>query len=149
MLKIYEAVLYPEEGGFGVDIPDLGVATWGASLDEAAAMAHEAMSGTCAVLLARGSELPKTTWGHRPPNGGYVLALCADVAADAPEAEWMSVADAADVLQVSDVRVRAMARDGVLPARKVGNLWEVSTEAVKRRQANPPAPGRPSKAMQA
>lgn len=85
MLGIYEAVLYPEEGGYGVEIPDLRVATWGATLDEAAAMAHEAMCGACAVLLGQGSELPQTAWGHRAPNGGYVLALCADVSADAPE----------------------------------------------------------------
>ena len=29
MLKMYEAVLYPEAGGCGVEVPDLEIATWG------------------------------------------------------------------------------------------------------------------------
>ena len=146
MLKMYEAVLYPEGGGYGVEIPDLDVATWGGSLDDAAAMAYDAMAGTCAVLLTMGSQLPATTWGHRVPNGGYVLALCADVSADMPEEEWMDVADASDVLQVSAERVRAMARDGVLDARKLGGQWQVSASSVRDRQANPPGSGRPRRA---
>lgn len=96
MLKMYEAVLYPEEGGYGVEIPDLDVATWGAGFDEAAAMAYDAMAGTCAVMLSMGRDLPATTWGRRVPNGGYVIALCADVSADMPEVEWMEVAAVVD-----------------------------------------------------
>lgn len=143
MLKMYEAVLYPEAGGYGVEIPDLGVATWGGCLDEAAAMAYDAMAGACAVMLSMGGALPATTWGHRAPNGGYVLALCAEVGADMPEVEWMDVSDASDVLQVSPERVRAMARDGVLGARKLGGQWQVSAASVRERQANPPGSGRP------
>lgn len=147
MLKMYEAVLYPEEGGYGVEIPDLDVATWGRDLDDAAAMAYDAMAGTCAVMLSMGRPLPPTAWGHRCPNGGYVLALCADVSADAPEEPWMEVADAADVLQVSEERVRAMARDGVLSAEKVGGQWRVSAASVRARQANPPRGGRPRRGV--
>lgn len=143
MLKIYEAVLYPEVGGYGVEIPDLDIATWGEDLDRAVAMGYDAMAGTCAMLLSMGHELPPTTWGRRVPNGGYVIALCADVSADMPEVEWMEVADAADVLQVTPERVRAMARDGVLDARKLGGQWQVSAESVRRRQANHPGSGRP------
>lgn len=145
MLRFYEAVMTPEDGGLGVEIPDLGVATWGADMNEAVAMAYDLMVNVCAAVLDFGEELPATTWGHPCPVNGTVVVICGDISADMPEDGWMEVADAASILGVTSTRVRAMARSGVLRARKVGGMWQIATESVRERQANPPRGGRPAK----
>lgn len=57
--------------------------------------------------------------------------------------EGLSVAEAAGVLGVSDVRVHKMLRDGILPDRHVGRAWVVPTEAVAGLAARQVGAGRP------
>lgn len=55
----------------------------------------------------------------------------------------LSAVQAAEMLQVSPARVRALIKAGNLPATKVGRAWCVREEDVYRRVASHPGPGRP------
>ncbi len=57
----------------------------------------------------------------------------------------MTVKEAADILGVSNARIYAMARDGVLESTKVGNMLLLSTESVRKRYNEPRKAGRPKK----
>jgi antitoxin HicB len=56
----YDVVLVPQpEGGFVVSVPDLpGVATQGETIEDALAMAKDAIEGYIATMHAEGWELP-------------------------------------------------------------------------------------------
>lgn len=55
----------------------------------------------------------------------------------------LSVAEGARQLGVSPARVRALIKDGLLPARKIGREWVLQEEDVLQRLAEQPRPGRP------
>jgi antitoxin HicB len=64
----------PDEGGYVVTVPDLpGCVTQGDTLDEAIAMAKEAISLYIETLIARGKPIPQ---GHE-----YHQGITVDVAA--------------------------------------------------------------------
>src|SRR5437867_3462149 len=58
-------------------------------------------------------------------------------------AEELSVAEAARALRVSERRVRAMLRDGVLAGRRFGRFWLVRGADVEQRSRSPSRIGRP------
>ena len=49
---------------------------------------------------------------------------------DTPQDETMTVNEAADILDVTPVRIRAMIRDGILKSRKVGMVHMVDVQSV-------------------
>lgn len=57
----------------------------------------------------------------------------------------LSVAQAAELLEVSGARVRAMLASGQLDGQKIGKTWAVSSSSVRKRLAEGPRPGRPKK----
>lgn len=57
-------------------------------------------------------------------------------------AEWISVAEAAEILGVHRNRVLQLVNDGALVAHKVGQRWNISRQSVESRAANPPKAGR-------
>jgi len=57
----------------------------------------------------------------------------------------LTVKQAAEVLGVTQTRVRKMISDGILPAEKFGNNWSIPETAVRSRAANKPMRGRPKK----
>ena len=57
----------------------------------------------------------------------------------------MSVNEAADLLDVTPARIRAMIRDGILASRKVGMVHMVDAASVMRRFNEPIHAGRPRK----
>lgn len=57
--------------------------------------------------------------------------------------EWMSTAQAAAVLGVSDQHVRRLVRSGALPAHRLGPAWLVSADGVRARARAENVPGRP------
>lgn len=59
----------------------------------------------------------------------------------------LSVAQSAELLNVSPARVRALVAEGSLPAEKVGRAWVLREQDVARRLEEKPGPGRPSKAV--
>ncbi len=145
MLKMYEAVLTPYDGGYEVEIPDLDIATSGVDIEDAARMAYDAMVNTAVAMLSAGKELPRASRGNPCPPGGVVLTLCAEIDPDEPEDPFMDVAEAASVLGVTTVRVCAMLRDGVLAGEKENGRWKVRAQSVRDRVNNPRKGGRPSK----
>jgi predicted RNase H-like HicB family nuclease len=66
MTHTYTLVFNPEpEGGFTVTCPALpGLVTYGETLDEARAMAQDAIEGLIEVMLERGEVLPKGDEPH-------------------------------------------------------------------------------------
>src|SRR4029077_13169365 len=54
-----------------------------------------------------------------------------------------SVGEVAHTLGVSDRRVRAMVRDGVLVGRRSGGRWLIRKDAVEQRLSRQGRPGRP------
>lgn len=56
---------------------------------------------------------------------------------------WLSVAEAAEKLDVSDRQVRRLASDGELDARLVGSRWLIGADAVRDRARAEPVAGRP------
>lgn len=63
--------------------------------------------------------------------------------------EWLSVAEAALELGVSERQVRRLVGDGLLRVERVGNVWLVTADAVCSRARDVPAPGRPLSAPMA
>lgn len=57
--------------------------------------------------------------------------------------DWLSPAEAAEQLGVSDRHVRRLAADRRLVGRRVGSNWLISAESVRGRARDEPVPGRP------
>lgn len=56
---------------------------------------------------------------------------------------WLSVADAAERLQVSAAHVRRLIKDGDLPAARMAGAWFIDPANIARRQQRASRPGRP------
>lgn len=55
----YTVLIYPDDGAFSVVVPALpGCVTWGATLDEAVAMARDAIDGHIQALRDTGQDVP-------------------------------------------------------------------------------------------
>ena len=63
--------------------------------------------------------------------------------------EYLSVADAAQALQVSPRRVRQLLADRSLPGVRIGGRWLVSPAGVEHRSRSRPAAGRPLSSVSA
>lgn len=143
---LYEAIFTPYEGGYEVEFPELGIFTQGATLSEAAFMAQDLLGLHISTALECGEDVPEVgQFGLDRPEGGAVMGIMAIVGAGSAELDEMTADEAADILGVSRARVYAMARDGVLESRKIGNALMISTESVKRRFNSPRGAGRPPK----
>lgn len=59
-VRRYTVLLYPDEDAYSVVVPALpGCVTWGRTVDEALAMARDAITGHVATLEATGQEVPE------------------------------------------------------------------------------------------
>ena len=146
MMYLYEAIASPSgDGRFDIRFPDLDIMTFGDDLYDAAYMAQDLLSVHLTALLRTNEALPTSTMGHEVPDGGYAIGIAVDCNKDAPEIEYMSVQEAADILDVSTPRIYAMLRDGILTGKKFGGAQVVSTQSVKDRFNNPRSAGRPKK----
>ena len=148
---LYEAVLAPNEaGGYDASIPELGIATQGDDMADAAFMAQDALALRVSGLLADGEDVARVgTFGARCPEGGTLMGIATFAEPSRMLDDAMTVQEAADVLDVSRARVYAMIRDGRLRAQKVGNMRQVSAADVMEAFNSPRAAGRPRKAATA
>ena len=56
----YTVLIYPDDGAYSVVVPALpGCVTWGQTVDEALAMARDAIEGHVAALRDTGQEVPE------------------------------------------------------------------------------------------
>ncbi|GHU76871.1 HicB family protein [Clostridia bacterium] len=83
MRYAYPACFYREDDGrYSVEIPDLGLATFGDNLADAIYMASDAASGRLLSILRDGQTLPAPTdvaRVHPDDESGFVSVVCADV----------------------------------------------------------------------
>lgn len=146
MTYLYEAIITPSgDGRYDVRFPDFDIVTLGDDLYDAAYMAQDLLSLHIREMLDDGEMLPAPIMGHESPEGGYIMGIAVDVNADDPELEYMSVREAADILGVSNPRIYAMLRDGILSGTKIGGAQLVGTESVKARFNSPRKAGRPKR----
>jgi antitoxin HicB len=70
MTRTYTFVFQPEpEGGFTVTCPALpGLVTHGETLDEARAMARDAMEGLIEIMLEKGKPVPESDMAEAAPR---------------------------------------------------------------------------------
>lgn len=148
MKFVYEAVIYDAGGGMlEARFPDLDIVTQGSDMTDVAFMAQDLLENHLVVALQKGASLPTPVFGHDVGENGYRMAIVVDCDEDTPQEETMTVAEAADVLDVTEARVRAMIRDGILSARKVGRVHMVDAESVMKRFNEPVRVGRPRKEL--
>jgi excisionase family DNA binding protein len=57
--------------------------------------------------------------------------------------DWLSVDEAAEKLEIGPSQVRRLAREGQLPARRIGAVWLIDDAGVQRRRDLEPSTGRP------
>ena len=144
---LYEACFTPNElGGYDVLFPEWGIATQGDSLGDAAAMAQDLLTTYIAGLLDQGKTVaPVGTFTTEHPAGSILMGIMTLIDPEAQGEDTMTAQEAADLLGISRSRVYAMVRDGVLRARKVGNLQMIFAADVIERYNNPRPAGRPKR----
>ena len=58
----YNVVITPDDGAWGVTVPDIpGCVTWDETVEEAEAMAKEAITGMLKSFVAHGQQIPVPT----------------------------------------------------------------------------------------
>ena len=62
---------------------------------------------------------------------------------DGERVDWLGVEQAAERLGVGPSQVRRLARDGELPARRIGSTWLIDDAGIERRRGLEPSAGRP------
>lgn len=146
MKFVYEAIVTPVSGGlYEARFPALGIITQGSDMADVAFMAQDLLENHIVSSLQKGRELPSPSFGGDVREGECRLVVAVSCDVDTPQEDTMSVAHAADVLDVSETRVRAMIRDGILSSRKVGRVHLVDAASVMRRFNEPVHAGRPRK----
>lgn len=148
MRCVYEAVFRANGHGFDVEFPDIenGMTT-GSDLADAVFMAADLLEAMLGAMIQMNMALPTARFGHRCPNGGYVIAIAVDANGTIDGDATMTTAEAAQALGVTDARVRAMVRSGVLDARKEGRDYRIFVESVRARLNAPHRAGRPRKVV--
>ena len=145
---MFEAVVSDVGNGMlEARFPDLDIVTQGSDMTDVAFMAQDLLENHLVVALQRGEDVPAPTFGNDVEENGYRMAIVVDCDADTPQEETMTVNEAADVLDVSAARIRAMIRDGILKSRKVGNIHMVDAQSVMDRYNEPVRVGRPRKEL--
>lgn len=145
MKYVYEAIIEPSGEFLEARFPDLGIITQGDDMQDAAFMAQDLLENHIVMALKKGEALPAPTFGNECNDKGYHMGIVVECDEDTPEDKTMSVNEAADVLDVTPARVRAMIRDGILTSRKVGMVHLVDADSVMRRFNEPAHAGRPRK----
>lgn len=145
MKYVYEAVIGKTGKYYEARFPDLGIITQGDDLQDAVFMAQDLLENHIVRALQKEAALPSPTFGNDCGPDEYRAAIAVKCDEETPQDESMSVSEAADILDVSEARIRAMLRDGVLKSRKVGRVHMVDAESVMRRFNEPVHAGRPRK----
>lgn len=146
MQFLYEAVFTPyDDGSYEVYYPDLDIYTQGDDLNDAAFMAYDALREIMIVKLAEGFPITPSTFGHKTEPGQLAIGFMVDVDGTEPERPYMTVAEAADYLDVTSSRIHAMIKAGQLQSEKVGSARMVLTVSVRDAINNRRPAGRPPK----
>lgn len=144
MSYIYQTIITPDEEGFNVEVPDLpGCFTFGRTLEEALAMAADAMKTYVASLLLDG-EKPPAFVQHECPAGSKSIDIYFDTDDNyIVTGEVVSASQAARDLGVSRGRITQMMDAGILQGFRRGRGTYITVESIKARKNAAPKAGRP------
>ena len=115
--------------------------TFGDDLEDAVASAADFLREVVDNSLMNDVELPKMEFGHKPKDGGQIIAVA--VERELRDIPAMTAADAARELGVSSARVAQLCKSGLLESWKDGSKRMVSASSVEARKEYGPLPGRP------
>lgn len=144
MRYTYPAIFEPNElGGYSVCFPDLPeCCTDGDDLEDAVEMAAEAMELAIESYIENGRELPAPSFDAASSGNGLLIAVSADVREDG---KLVPARETAQLLEVSDARVRQLIGSGALASKRQGRDNCVYLWSVRDRLARPRTAGRPRK----
>lgn len=145
MKYIYEAIMEPSGKWLEARFPDLGIITQGEDMQDVAFMAQDLLENHVVMALQKNRALPTPTFGNECGDAGYRMGIVVDCDEDTPQAEVMTVNEAADILDVSPARIRAMISSGILKSQKVGMVHMVDAQSVMDRFNEPVHAGRPKR----
>jgi excisionase family DNA binding protein len=129
---LYQAILKKnEQGGYDAFIPEFDMITQGDNLEDAAFMAQDVLALHISGLLKSGVDVKQVgSLGYPCPNDSLSLAIVTLAEVDDLLDETMTVAEAAETLDVSRTRIYALIDEGIIGSRKEGNMRLVSAEDV-------------------
>lgn len=145
---LYEAVLTPYGDIYEVYFPELSLYTQGTSLADAVYMAQDLLTMDIAERLEAGEDVPHIgSFGTAGaiPAGSIAMGIMALVEVGCERTETMTVAEAADILNVSRARIYTLVKDGAIRSEKVGSSRLLNAQDVMDRFNSPRNPGRPTK----
>lgn len=145
----YEAVFTPNElGGYDVRFPELDIITQGDDLADAAFMAQDLLSLVVSNALKDGKAIaPVGTFTNECPSGSTLMGIATYAEGDISD-DFITIQEAADVLDVSRTRIYALVKDGRITDKQIGTSRMVSVRDVMEVFNNPQSAGRPRKALQ-
>lgn len=147
MLKIYEAVIEPDEMGFSATFPDIpGCATQGDDMQDVCEMASDALSMMLSVMVEDGRPLPDPTYGRDSSGSRRIIAFAVNLEDDAMS-DLVTVSQAADMLGVTSQRIQALIKSDDLKSCKIGTSRMVDQRSVLDYRARRTGAGRPRKAL--
>lgn len=146
MLYICEFEFYEDEEGTVIAecLNEWSGCTFGDDLQDAVECAADWLAGMVDDALMNGKELPAASMGHKPVNGGRVIAVA--VARELSDIKAVTAADAARMLGLSRARVTQLAKAGLLDSWVDGSKRMVSFDSVIARLEGEPQAGRPKMA---
>ena len=135
MVYVWEFEFFPDESGNGINALPCGDFGYGATCgdDLVDAVEYAADFLGCAVEdhLIRGVELPPMEFGHKPENGGQIIAIA--VERNLEDIPSMTAADAARELGVSRARIAQLCKAGLLESWMSGTNRMVTRNSVNAR----------------
>ena len=135
MVYIWEFEFF-SSGGYVDAVPcgDFGYgATFGENLVDAVEYAVDFLGCAVEDSLIRGVELPPMEFGHKPENGGQIIAIA--VERNLEDIPAVTAADAARELGVSRARVAQLCKAGLLESWMSGSNRMVTRSSVNARQS--------------
>ena len=145
MKYVYEAIIKPSGKWLEAHFPDFGIVTQGEDMQDVAFMAQDLLENHIVMALRKGGELPAPTFGNDCGEGGYRMGIVVECDGDTPQDEVMTVNEAADILDVTQARIRAMIQKGILKSQKVGMVHMIDAQSVMDRYNEPVRAGRPKR----
>lgn len=145
---LYEAILTPYDDMYEVYFPELNLYTQGTSLADAAYMAQDLLTMDIAERLEAGEDVPHIgSFGAAGAisAGSIAMGIMALVEAGCERTETMTVAEAADILNVSRARIYALVKEGAIRSEKAGSSRLLNAQDVMDRFNSPRNPDRPPK----
>lgn len=144
---IYEAIFTPNIiGGYDVLFPELGLTTQGSNLEDASYMAQDILALHLSSKIKNGEE-PNSIgqFGHACSQNDIRMGIATVVDPASVLDAYMTVQEAADILDVSCPRIHSLIKEKILRTEKIGNTRMVLACDVMDRFNNPKSAGRPKR----